>query len=106
MTDKEVAGRLIQAKMRSEAKYYNDWGLKIGQLYTDHGLPIDIGLAELNKRFKMTEEQELCVIDGACEWLIQHKRNSGATEKAIERQRKTNREMLRSFLTKGETGAY
>jgi hypothetical protein len=106
MTDEELAGRMVQAIAYKNAREYVDWGTKIGRLYTDDGLPIDFGLRELEKKLTMTEDQKLLVIHGACGWLVEHKRNSGATEKSIERQRKLNRDMLRRFLTKGEVGAY
>lgn len=77
-------------------------GIKIGKLYTDMGYPIDMALARLT----LSVERKLVVIDGACQWLIQHKRNSGATDKSIERQRNTNRKMLEDFMRSGETGAY
>lgn len=81
-------------------------GEDIGKLYTDFGLPVDMALSELDKKGNFTREHKLAIIDGTCRWLIQHKRNSGATEKAIERQRKANRAMLESFYKTGETGVY
>lgn len=78
-------------------------GIEVGKLYTDFGLPVDMAIDRLTQFGK---EQKVCVIDGVCQWLIQHKRNSGASEKAIERQRKANAKMLDSFIKKGEVGIY
>lgn len=83
-----------------------EYGRSIGKLYTDFGLPIDMALAEVDKKQKTSKLQKLAMIQGSCEWLIQHKRNSGATERSIDRQRKANRNMIESFWKTGETGAY
>lgn len=77
-------------------------GIKIGKLYTNHGLPIDIALDKLPH----TKEQKIAILTYAQNWLVEHKRNSGATEKAIERQRKANRESMETFVKTGETGIY
>jgi hypothetical protein len=106
MTDGEVVGALLAAKTLGNSPELEALGVEIGKLYTDHGLPVDIALSELNKKRPLSSGQKLLVLDGACQWLIQHKRNSGATEESIERQRQTNRELLRRFLTKGEVGVY
>lgn len=95
-------GQLLESKIQPGSADLQELGIKIGKLYTDHGLPIDMALDRLD----LTKEQKLSVLDGACQWLVEHKRNSGATEKAIDRQRATNRKMLEDFLIKGETGVY
>lgn len=77
-------------------------GVKIGKLYTDHGLPIDMALNKLG----LDKNQTLLVLFGAQGWLIEHKRNSNATDAALERQRKVNREVLNRFIKTGETGVY
>jgi hypothetical protein len=95
---KEILGSLIKAKVSNNGQL-DAMGIKVGKLYTDHGLPIDMALDRLD----ITQEQKLIVLDGACQWLIKHKRNSGA---AIDRQRAANRKMVENFITKGETGVY
>ncbi len=77
-------------------------GIKLGKLYTDKGYPLDLALGLL----KLPLEHKVVVLHGACQWLIEHKRNSGAGENAIERQRKTNRKMQEDFVRSGETGIY
>lgn len=77
-------------------------GLQIGKLYTDMGFPIDMALVRLEIPYK----RKILVLHGALQWLIQHKRNSGAGDKAIERQRKTNRDAMERFINKKETGLY
>lgn len=77
-------------------------GVKVGKLYTDHGLPIDMAL----ERLKMTKQQKLLVLFGAQTWTIEHRRSSNATDKALARQRKSNSETLRRFLATGEAGVY
>ncbi len=81
---------------------FDELGIKVGKLYTDHGLPLDMALA----KFGTTKDQKILVLNGALGWLIEHKRNSGATEKALDRQRKANRETMRAFVETGETGVY
>jgi hypothetical protein len=77
-------------------------GVSVGKLYTDHGFPIDMALAQL----KYTKRQKLLVLHGALSWLIEHKRNSGATDKSIVRQRKSNKTTLERFISTGESGVY
>lgn len=78
-------------------------GESIGQLYTDHGLPIDMSLDRLTNLNKLSK---LAVLVGAQHWLIEHRRNSGAPEKALDRMRSTNRTVLERFIKTGETGVY
>lgn len=77
-------------------------GIEVGKLYTDHGLPLDMAL----ERLEHPKDQKLIILDGACQWFIQHKRNSGATEKAIERQRIANRKIIEAFTAGHELGVY
>lgn len=95
-----VLGDLIEARVKypKHVKY----GVFIGRLYTDHGFPIDMAFDRLD----MSNQQKLAVLQGACGWLVEHKRNSGATDKAIERQRKMNNEITLRFIKTGETGVY
>lgn len=79
-----------------------DMGVEIGKIYTDFGLPIDMALEKI-KGDKRTKAQ---ILFGAQNWLIQHRRNSAATEKALERQRKINVQTMRSFIRTGESGIY
>lgn len=95
-------GALVQSKVQPVSGALQELGVKIGKLYTDHGLPVDMALDRLN----LTKEQKLSVLDGVCQWLIEHRRNSGATEKSIERQRASNRRMVERFIAKDEVGIY
>lgn len=97
-----ILGDLLVSTVQPGAKELQNLGIKIGKLYTDHGLPPDMAL----ERLSYTKQQKLSILDGVCQWLIEHKRNSGATDKAIERQRKTNRDMVERFIDKGETDVY
>ena len=81
---------------------YFDLGLQIGKLYSDFGLPIDIALEKIDG----DKRKKAQVLFGAQQWLIEHRRNSNATDKAIERQRKSNLEAMRSFIRTGESGIY
>ena len=83
----EAICKLLNSKTKIGAEEMVDLGIIVGKLYTDHGLPIDIALDHLEKKRTITKEQQLLVLDGACQWLIEHKRNSGADERSIERQR-------------------
>lgn len=102
MSKNEALTKILKAKTQLGANDLFEFGVKIGKLYTDHGLPIDMALEEL----EMTKEKKTSVLDGSLWWLVEHRRQSGATEKAIERQRKANREAMRAFLDTGETGIY
>lgn len=93
---------LVESKTQPFSKQLQELGIKIGKLYTDHGYPLDMSLGVLPH----TKEQKLSILDGACQWFIEHKRLSGATEKSIERQRNTNRNIVESFIAKGETDIY
>lgn len=95
-------GSILESKVQPFSNDLQELGIEIGKLYTDHGLPIDIALDELS----YTKEQKISILDGASQWLIEHKRNSGASDKSIERQRQANRKMMEDFITKGETGIY
>lgn len=99
----EVLEMLIDTLALPDIDQLNEMGLQVGKLYTDMGLPPDIALERLTWLNKL---QKLAVLNAVCGWLIQHKRNSGATEKSIERQRKTNLNMLMSYVAKGEAGVY
>lgn len=77
-------------------------GKSLGRLLTDHGLPVDMALS----RIEVPKSRKLAVVNGICQWLIEHKRNSGATDKAIDRQRKQNKEAIDRFINTGETGLY
>jgi len=77
-------------------------GVEIGKLYTDHGYPLDMSL----EHFDMTKSQKMVLLFGAQNWLIEHRRNSNASEKALDRQRASNRETMRRFIETGETGVY
>jgi hypothetical protein len=101
MDDGEILLELMAAKEMDDGTLAA-LGLKVGKLFTDMGLPIDMALDNID----LPKNKKLAVLDGACTWLIEHKRNSGATDKAIERQRKTNREWVTSFCKSGEVGAY
>lgn len=99
--------RVLSAIVRAKSSYdnpkiYTEIGIEIGKTYTDFGLPVDMAL----DRLKLSKYQKLLVLDGVCQWLILHRRNSQASEKAIERQRQVNTNMLERFIKSGESGAY
>jgi len=93
---------LLKSKLQSHSQELQELGIKIGKLYTDHGMPIDMALDRLD----YSHAQKVSILDGACQWIVQHKRDSGATQKAIERTRQSNRNMMERFIAGQETGAY
>jgi hypothetical protein len=95
-------GILIDSKEQPFSNELQEIGIKVGKLYTDHGFPIDMALNKL----PYSHMQKVSILDGACSWIIEHKRKSGATEKAIERTRKSNRTMIERFINKKEVGVY
>lgn len=101
MISRKLIGEVIEAEVYSNPKF-TFIGEKIGRLYTDYGLPVDMALSRLS----YSKQEKLKILNGACGWLIKHKRNSSATEKSIKRQRKSNRRALESFIKTGESGLY
>lgn len=93
---------LLEAHRTTDYKELIKLGEKLGKLYTDHGFPLDMAL----DRLPYGKQEKIMLIDGACQWFMEHKRLSGATEKSLERQRKANREMITNFLDSGEVGVY
>src|SRR5688572_20712027 len=100
-SEKEIVGQLLEALSKDDGQL-KKMGVKIGHLYTDIGLPIDMAMDRLD----LKKHQRVAVLNGVCEWLIEHKRNSGGTEKSINRQKKSNRAMIARFIQTGEVGAY
>jgi hypothetical protein len=96
------AAQVVMAMARDTDNKLFDIGVEIGKIYTDHGLPIDMAL----DRLQYPKEQKIAVLVGAQNWMVQHRRNSNATDKAIERMRKANVETMHRFITTGETGIY
>lgn len=96
-----ILGELLESSVADDGKLY-DMGVEVGKLYTDHGLPIDMAL----ERIEGSKEKKLAVLNGALHWLVLHKRNSGAPEKAIDRQRAQNIKYVERFLAGKEIGAY
>lgn len=77
-------------------------GIKIGKIYTDFGLPIDMAL----EKIKGDKKAKAQILYGAQNWLIEHRRNSSATDKALDRQRKINIQTMEAFIKTGESGIY
>lgn len=101
--DTLVAGSLVEAYAAEPNRdELIETGKQIGKIYTDHGFPIDMALEKL----PYTKTRKLLVLFGAQNWIIEHKRNSGATEKALDRTRDSNKLATERFLQTGESGAY
>jgi len=98
----DIKKELVRLRANPQHEDLHKFGIEVGKLYTDQGLPIDMAL----DRLEGNKEQKLMMLDGVCFWLVQHKRNSGATEKSIARQQQTNIKMMTDFIEKGETGIY
>lgn len=77
-------------------------GITLGKLYTDHGLPVDMAL----DRLSLPKDLKLLVVHGVCQWMIQHRRNSNAPDRAIKRQQAVNAKILAEFSRTGEVGLY
>lgn len=94
---------LLDAVAMDHDQELNNLGHKIGRIFTDHGLPLDMAMDRLPQLDRL---QKLAVLNGACEEILEHKKRSGATPKAIERTQQSNRDMITRFIKTGETGAY
>lgn len=101
MTDSAL-GTILGAMTKPGYADLEKLGVSLGKLYTDRGFPLDMALDKLD----LPKDAKLAVINGACGWFIEHKRRSGATDKAVERARATNREILERFYLTGEVGIY
>jgi hypothetical protein len=77
---------------------YHDLGKDLGRLYTDNGVSLDQAMKSLGVKKK----QKLIVLEGACEWFIDHKKAHGATVAEIRRQRSVNRKMIEQFKSTGK----
>lgn len=95
----DVAGEVFKA-LDGSSKELLEMGRAIGRLYTDHGLPVDMAF----DRLVLTRKEKIVVLVGVHEWLIEHRRQSQATPKALERLEKSNRAVMQHFLKTGETG--
>lgn len=100
--DHNTVAAILEAKSLPSAAHTYKVGIWVGKLYTDHGLPIDMALDKLD----ISKEQKINVLDGALWWLVEHRRNSHATDKALDRQRKANKETIKRFIETGEAGIY
>lgn len=94
--------RIVKATVSHNAKELSDVGLNVGKFYTDKGLPLDISLSKLD----YSREDKAVILSGALWWLVEHRRESGATEAALNRQRATNVKIMDNFIKKGEAGVY
>lgn len=101
-----IAGILLESLTQKESGLLKSMGLKIGRLSTDHGLPLDVSMKQLEKSTQYDLGKRLVILHGALSWLLEHKRKSGATEKAIARQRVSNRKAIESYAHTGEVGIY
>jgi len=100
-----ILEKIVESLSNPNRAYLEEQGTWVGKLYTDKGLPLDISIAELRKR-NTSEDDMFVIIEGALTWFVQHKRNSGATEKALNRQREQNNKIMAAFLAGKETGLY
>lgn len=107
MTDGELIGHILDAqeKCRDDLEYLENNGKKIGELYTDYGLPIDISFDQPQVK-ALPKEYKIILLNSALNHMIQHRKNSNATDSSIEKARKSNREFLANFIKNGEVGVY
>lgn len=97
-----TAGLMVKSLAQPHSAALQALGVEVGKLYTEHGLPLDMAL----DRLEHPKDQKLSILHGACWWLVEHKRRSGATEKSLERQRAANLNMISSFVRGAELGVY
>lgn len=96
--------QLLKAEQNSTT-HYKEIGIKIGKLYTDFGLPIDMAMGH-ESIHSLAKSQRVCILSAALWWLVEHKWLSNATEESIQRQRNANKEIMRRFMKTGEVGIY
>lgn len=78
------------------------WGKQMARFKNEMGFPPDMFL----KRLNVDNDTKFLISITYCDEMIEHKRASGAQEKAIDKTRKHNQAILRRLLDKGELGEY
>lgn len=105
LAQEKILSRMIKSLSNPRRREFLDYGTQVGKLYTDQGLPLDIAISEL-KKIGVGNDDMVVILEGALNWFIQHKRNSGAGDKAIARQQELNVKIMNNFIDGKETGLY
>ena len=77
-------------------------GKEMARFKNELGLPPDMFMAKLHA----DKDTKILIAMSYCDEMIEHKRASGAQEKAIDRTRKHNRELMTHLIQTGEMGEY
>jgi len=106
--DRRLLGKLIECMQVYKEHNVHTTGLtELGQKMADMknstGYPPDRFMERLTS---LSSQEKLFVSHIYCVEMINHKRMSGAPEKAIQRTRKHNRQILNRLIDTGELGAY
>ena len=78
-------------------------GIKMADMKNRMGLPPDMFMNKLNN---LNLDQKLYIAYIYCSEMIEHKRASGAEDKAIDRTRKHNQVIMGRLMNTGEIGEY
>lgn len=109
MTDQELLKEICRIKIiYLKDHYYENWGKNLFKLFTQHGLPPDIGLEELEKLGgkKFSKDEKLAIIVAFLDEMTEHKIKSGIGEKRLQQLKEHNKKILKGFLEKEEIGIY
>lgn len=100
-------GVLIQAiaKHRRDDQL-NFYGKEMFRFKSELGFPPDMFLDKLAKEHRLDRLQLVYVLNVFFEQLMEHKRQSAAQEKALERTRRQNGDRILAFIETGEVGIY
>lgn len=101
----ELVGKMIEV-YRQRTDEAVKMGKEMARFKNELGFPPDMFLDKLSKTHYLDVDDKLWIASSYCDEMIQHKRASGAGEKALDRTRKQNQVILQRLLDTGEMGIY
>ena len=85
-----------------ERSKYEEIGREMARFKNELGFPPDMFLSKL----EFDQEKHKYIVHYYCEAMMEHKRASGAQDKALDRTRKHNRVLMERVLAGEELGEY
>lgn len=106
MTDTELHSKIMQALKENADDRLPQIGAEMARFKTELGMPPDMFLKYLKNKMELTENDVIVLADAYCTDMIEHKKASGATDKALDRARQHNKAIMRRLITTGEMGEF